>query len=29
MKIKVVKKGHGAKVESNCPWVIEIMDKPR
>lgn len=29
MKIKVVKKGHGARVEANCPFVVEVMDKPR
>ncbi len=29
MKIKVVKKSTGAKVDMPCPWIVEVMDKPR
>ena len=29
MKIKVVKKGQSMRTEYNCPWIVEVMDKPR
>jgi hypothetical protein len=29
MKIRIVKKSSGAKIEQPCPWVVEVMDKPR
>jgi hypothetical protein len=29
MKIRIVKKSSSAKIEQPCPWVVEVMDKPR
>ena len=29
MKIKIVKKSSSAKTDMPCPWIIEVMDKPR
>jgi hypothetical protein len=29
MKIKIVKKSSGVKVDMSCPWMVEVMDKPR
>jgi len=29
MKIKIVKKSSSAKADMPCPWMVEVMDKPR
>jgi len=29
MKITIVKKNSNAKTDMSCPWMVEVMDKPR
>jgi len=29
MKIKIVKKSNGAKLDMPCPWMVEVMNGPR
>jgi len=29
MKITIVKKSSGVRLDMSCPWMVEVMAKPR